>query len=664
MILTLDIDAARSLLGLEDLVDAETVETSFLARSHELKRRISAAPTEALTQKYQSALKQLADARDALLAAGRPSVPGLSATQFGDLPSAQPIYTQAGFASSANAAASFLKPGTILAQRYELRARIGLGGMGAVYRAFDANRKEEIAVKVLLPHLLSNLHARERFLTEAKIASSLSHPNIVNVFDVQKDGNTDFLTMELLKGQTLRQMMQARAQARQPYLVEEAIAIARAIGMALAYAHKYTVHRDVKPENIWVDQENSYKLMDFGIARMLTNSQFTQANASLGTAYYMAPEQLKGAAGIDGRADQYSLGILLYELLTGSIPAGRIKPLKQLRKDVPKGFSLAVDRALEPDPTARYADMKDFVSALTGRGSSLLKPILLGLAVAGALAAAAVTLPTWWPIIAGLMPDKSASAKARSGAFEAQGAIALLQQRLQNQERSLDGEVRDAKSALERLDGMVSMERSDAKKVELQRRLTEAKLAFENALAVQLLAQQWIYASDELVRLRSQQNLGETELRTGNIAEAARALAAAKQGIEGMLGKLDDIRKTLNKKSTLQRVSDVFLRLEREDKADLSAANAAMATPLGEASSAEQSGDFALSNAAYQRAGLAAAASLNALAEQLAGRYAKRASQMIKSGDLSGGKRQLARAKELESLAASLGANQTNSATQ
>jgi len=663
MILTLDIDAARSLLGLEDIVDSEAVETSFLSRSQAFKSRISAAPTEALKQKYQAALKQLEDARAALLAAAQPAAPGLSATQFGDLPSAQPIFTQAGFASSQNPA-SFLKPGTVLAHRYELRARIGLGGMGAVYRAFDANRKEEIAVKVLLPHLLSNLQARERFLTEAKIASSLSHPNIVNVFDVQKDGGNDFLTMELLKGQTLRQMMQARVQARQPYSVEEATAIARAIGMALAYAHRYTVHRDVKPENIWVDQEDNYKLMDFGIARMLSNSQFTQANAALGTAYYMAPEQLKGAAGIDGRADQYSLGILLYELLSGSIPAGRIKPLKQLRRDIPKAFSLAVDRALEPDPTARFVDMKDFVAALTGRGASLLKPILLGLAVAGVLSAALVTQPMWWPKIAGLLPDKSASAKARSGAFEAQGAIALLQQRLQNQERALDGEVRDAKSALERLDGMVRMARSNAEKVEMQGRLDDAKLTFENASEVQVLAQQWVYSSDELVRLRSQQNLGETELRTGNIAEAARALAAAKQGIEGMLGKLDDIRKTLNKKSTLQRVSDVFLRLEREDKADLSAANAAMATPLGEASSAEQSGDFALSNAAYQRAGLAAAASLNALAEQLAGRYAERASQMIKSGDLSGAKRQLARAKELESLAASLGANQTNSATQ
>jgi serine/threonine protein kinase len=165
-------------------------------------------------------------------------VRNLSATQFGDLPGAAPVYTQTDFGHAASALVpNLLKVGSVLANRYEIRERIGAGGMGAVYRAFDRTRSEELAIKVLLPHLLSNPQARERFLTEAKLASKLSHPNIVNVFDVQRDGEHDFLTMELLKGTTLRDLMNARRQARRPFEIDEAIQIGATIGDALNHAH-------------------------------------------------------------------------------------------------------------------------------------------------------------------------------------------------------------------------------------------------------------------------------------------------------------------------------------------------------------------------------------------------------------------------------------------
>jgi serine/threonine protein kinase len=182
--------------------------------------------------------------------------------------------------------------------------------MGAVYRAFDRNRGEEIAVKVLLPHLLRNPAARERFVAEAKIASALSHPNIVNVYDVQRDGELDLLTMELLQGGTLRQLMRRRSEARQTFSVEEALGVALAIGAALTYAHRRTLHRDVKPENVWVEEDGTYKLMDFGLARLMSESNLTATRATMGSAYYMAPEQIKSAKTIDARADQYSLAVI------------------------------------------------------------------------------------------------------------------------------------------------------------------------------------------------------------------------------------------------------------------------------------------------------------------------------------------------------------------
>src|SRR5690606_15397113 len=145
---------------------------------------------------------------------------------------------------------------------------------------------------------------------------------------------------------------------------------------------------------IWVTEEGDYKIMDFGIARVQSTSQRTQTGAAMGTAYYMAPEQLKGTSTIDGRADQYALGVLLYELLAGEVPAGRFKPLRELRKDLGKGFAASVEKALETRPEDRFADMPAFAAALQNNkgGGFGLKPPWKGIGIAAGLLVAILGL--------------------------------------------------------------------------------------------------------------------------------------------------------------------------------------------------------------------------------------------------------------------------------
>jgi formylglycine-generating enzyme required for sulfatase activity len=274
----------------------------------------------------------------------------LSQTKLADLPNMAMVGSQQ----------VELQSGTVLLGRYEVKALIGQGGMGAVYRVYDQIRSEDIAIKVLLPSLTKNERALERFLNEARISSKLSHPNIVNVFDVQNDGDLYFLTMELLEGQDLRQIMDNLITVGRPFEIDDIKEYVQGITDGLNHAHKFTVHRDIKPENIWITEEGEVKLMDFGIAQLQSTSQRTQTGAAMGTAYYMAPEQLKGKSDIDGRADQYAVAVLMYELLTGEVPAGMIEPVNEARPDTPRAMVDAIHQALKPKPENRFESMDEF----------------------------------------------------------------------------------------------------------------------------------------------------------------------------------------------------------------------------------------------------------------------------------------------------------------
>lgn len=374
----IDRDDASVRLGVDPDHTQEELRAAYESRRTALLERLERAPTDSLRVKYQAALTELDEAFSLLeqplvaeavsrpgAVSSSPAVPSLSHTQLRDLPGAAPGYTQGGGAGSG---AVGLQPNSVLAERYEVLRLLGRGGMGAVYEAFDRLKHERIAIKVLLPELLTHERARERFLNEARVACRLAHPHIVKVFDVGVAGNYYFITMELLEGQTLRQRIEAMKLARTPFEVAQVIDYARQLAEALEYAHKTLVHRDLKPENVWVTEDGQLKLMDFGIARAVSQTELTKTGMAMGTAYYMAPEQLAGVKNIDARADQYALGVMLYELLTGEIPQGAVEPPKALRRELSSALSQSVLKAMAPRPTSRFASCAELMRAI-GSGS-------------------------------------------------------------------------------------------------------------------------------------------------------------------------------------------------------------------------------------------------------------------------------------------------------
>ena len=647
----MELEQARALLGLGDSLSLEEVGQAFTARIKATEERMASAPTDNLRAKYKQALADLEQAFQTLQAHLNPPAAHLSRTQLGDLPSAQPVYTQPGIPGAGAArSANLLQPGKVLANRYEIRQRIGVGGMGEVYRAQDRNRNEEIAIKVLLPHLLAHSVARERFLAEAKVASSLSHPNIVNVFDVQREGDNDFITMELLQGQTLRDLMKARKAARQPFSVSEVQEIGKAIGTALGYAHKYTVHRDVKPENVWVEEDGSYKLMDFGIARLMSASQLTATTTAMGTAYYMAPEQLRAAKTVDGRADQYALAVMLYELVSGEVPAGRIKPLHQMNRKFPRGASQAIDRALDPQPEARYPDMGAFVKALHSRGGSGgggAAKVLAGLVAVAALAFGVVH---FWPQIKALMPDRETAQLLRAQAIQSQGIIETLLKRIENAERDLDAETRDAKSAMDRAESAVQMQRDERQKAELLGKLREAQGKYSLALEVRDTAARWVFQSNTLANVRGQLAVGAAALRDGQVEQAVRDLTAAQKTIEDLLQQPVAIRDAVLARGMHDEMRARIETLAQQEKKDAAPHLAASNTTLAQARQAADEGRFRDAARLYGRATSESGKALNSMIDEYVAAYGVLAKKAMDSKRLPEASAALARAKALAEL--------------
>jgi tRNA A-37 threonylcarbamoyl transferase component Bud32 len=275
---------------------------------------------------------------------------------------------------------SVIRPGVLLQGRYEIETLLGDGGMGRVYAARDRLKDEDVAIKVLRNELLSSMAARGRFLSEAKVSCRLAHPNIVRVFDVGVADGRYFFTMERLNGKSLRQRMQLNQKEKTPFPVDEATAIAHQLLDALRHAHRYIVHRDLKPENVWIEDNGVVKLMDFGISRAYVQTEVTRTGISMGTAYYMAPEQLMNANNVDWRADQYAFGVLMYELLTGRVPMGVIQSLERVRKDIPKDYARAIMRTLSPRPEQRFPSLRELQNVLISH-----KPIDMADAVFNAL---------------------------------------------------------------------------------------------------------------------------------------------------------------------------------------------------------------------------------------------------------------------------------------
>jgi len=271
---------------------------------------------------------------------------------------------------------------TLFDGRYRIVRKLGTGGMANVYLAEDEVLGRRVAIKILNDRHAGDDQFVERFRREAKNAASLSHPNIVSIYDRGEAEGTYYIAMEYLDGRSLKELIVARG----PAPVNVAIDYARQILAAIRFAHRHgIVHRDIKPHNVLVDAEGRLKVTDFGIARAGT-SQMTEAGSIIGTAQYLSPEQAKGAP-VDQTSDLYSVGVVLYELLTGVVPFSGDTPVEiamkhlsstpeapsKKRSEVPRDLDMVVLRALAKDPADRYqsAEEMDADLARVARGAAV-----------------------------------------------------------------------------------------------------------------------------------------------------------------------------------------------------------------------------------------------------------------------------------------------------
>jgi tetratricopeptide (TPR) repeat protein/TolB-like protein len=267
-----------------------------------------------------------------------------------------------------------LAAGARLAGRYRILGLIGVGGMGMVYRAQDEKLDLAVAIKVLRPELARDGQRLERFKQELVLARQVSHPNVVRTHDLGGDGDLAFFTMDFIPGCSLRELL-----AEEGRLVpERAIAMARQIAGALAAAHAAgVVHRDLKPGNLLVDPADRVAISDFGVARSLGGGGLTQPGSVVGTLDYLSPEQARGEE-VDGRADLYALGIVLYEMLTGRLPfsggseaevlaqrrTGSTRDLSSAGVVVPRPLAAIVRRLLQRDPARRFQSAGELLAEL------------------------------------------------------------------------------------------------------------------------------------------------------------------------------------------------------------------------------------------------------------------------------------------------------------
>jgi len=261
-----------------------------------------------------------------------------------------------------------------IGERYELRECIGIGGMARVYLAHDRVLNREVAVKILNPALAADPLFVERFRREAQAAAALNHPNIVTIYDTGTTDDTYFIVMEYVPGPNLKEIIRAHG----PLPEGDALTIGAQVAAALGVAHAHhLIHRDIKPHNILRSPEGSAKVTDFGIARAAGASQLTATQTVMGTAHYLSPEQALHQP-LDGRSDLYSLGVVLYEALTGRVPFDGDSlvavamsqvhdsppPMRQIKPDISPRAEAVVMRALAKDPAARYQSAAEMGAAL------------------------------------------------------------------------------------------------------------------------------------------------------------------------------------------------------------------------------------------------------------------------------------------------------------
>src|SRR5437773_144072 len=304
----------------------------------------------------------------------------------------------------------------IIEGKYRIERLLGKGGMGQVFLAHDLTLEREVAIKVLPPDVAQDDQVVRRFQQEAKTAAKLDHPNIIPIYRVESEGGLNYFVMKYIAGTSLEDVLEQKHALPIDYIQR----VLWEAGCALGHAHQRgVVHRDVKPANIMFDHDGRVMLTDFGISKALqAASGFTGTGMIIGTPHYMAPEQAKGAA-VDGRADQYSLGVVGYRMVTGELPYvgdsvhtilykhifEEVPRVSTKRADTPEFLVAALSRALSKEPGQRYPTMEEFATAVwpeqpvaapkTGqRASHRRPPPRTGTGVAASDAPTVTTAPT------------------------------------------------------------------------------------------------------------------------------------------------------------------------------------------------------------------------------------------------------------------------------
>ncbi len=280
----------------------------------------------------------------------------------------------------------------VLANRYELFERVGEGGMSVVYKAKDKLLNRFVAIKILKPEFINDKKFIESFRRESQNAASMTHANIVNIYDVGREGNIHYIVMELIEGRALSELI--KEQAPMPY--PKVIALSKQIAAALAFAHKnHIIHRDVKPHNVMITPNGTAKITDFGIAKAVNAATIVDnTDGIVGSVHYFSPEQARGGY-VDEKSDIYSLGIVMYEMLTGQVPFdgenpvnialqhinSEMTPPSKLVSGVPPALEHIIMKCCDKYPVNRYASADELIQALNNLefvGSVVGNSVLMG----------------------------------------------------------------------------------------------------------------------------------------------------------------------------------------------------------------------------------------------------------------------------------------------
>lgn len=280
----------------------------------------------------------------------------------------------------------------VLAGRYELFERVGEGGMSVVYKAKDKLLNRFVAIKILKPEFINDHKFIDSFRRESQAAASLSHPNIVNIYDVGREGNIHYIVMELIEGRTLSDYIREQGAMSYP----KVIALSKQIAAALAFAHKnHIIHRDVKPHNVMLTPNGTAKITDFGIAKAVNAATIVDnTDGIIGSVHYFSPEQARGGY-VDEKSDIYSLGIVMYEMLTGRVPFdgdnpvnialmhinGEMVPPSKLVAGVPPALEHIIMKCTDKYPVNRFASAEELIEALNNLefvGSVVGNSVLMG----------------------------------------------------------------------------------------------------------------------------------------------------------------------------------------------------------------------------------------------------------------------------------------------